>query len=223
MSWFRARPCSSLSCSCSDLPGCARPDRVLDQHAPVCREPCGEYLRRRLRKQCRGRGLGSLMAGLLHDYAGSYRPSFVFSICALLVAVLPFWRVPEFARFPHAPVLAPLAPGRRGRLCAKIAVIRRQVIAMQKYQMYIDGKYVDAASGKWFDSYNPIRRALGADRTGQCEDADRAVRAAQQAFIAGPGRNSARASAACCCTGWANWWRATRESWPRPRCATTAS
>lgn len=26
---------------------------------------------------------------------------------------------------------------------------------MQKYQMYIDGKYTDAASGKCFDSYNP--------------------------------------------------------------------
>ena len=26
---------------------------------------------------------------------------------------------------------------------------------MQKYQMYIGGKYTDSASGKWFDSYNP--------------------------------------------------------------------
>jgi len=46
-----------------------------------------------------GAGLGSLMAGLLHDVAGSYRPSFVFSICALLIAVLPFWRVPELRDF----------------------------------------------------------------------------------------------------------------------------
>ena len=46
-----------------------------------------------------GAGLGSLMAGLLHDFAGSYRPSFVFSICALLIAVLPFWRVPELRDF----------------------------------------------------------------------------------------------------------------------------
>jgi len=46
-----------------------------------------------------GAGLGSLMAGLLHDFAGSYRPSFVFSICALFIAVLPFWRVPELRDF----------------------------------------------------------------------------------------------------------------------------
>ena len=46
-----------------------------------------------------GAGLGSLMAGLLHDWAGSYRPSFAFSICALLIAVLPFWRVPELRDF----------------------------------------------------------------------------------------------------------------------------
>jgi len=26
---------------------------------------------------------------------------------------------------------------------------------MQKYQMYIDGRYVDPVSGKWFDSFNP--------------------------------------------------------------------
>lgn len=46
-----------------------------------------------------GAGLGSLMAGLLHDVAASYRPSFAFSICVLLVAVLPFWRVPELRDF----------------------------------------------------------------------------------------------------------------------------
>ena len=26
---------------------------------------------------------------------------------------------------------------------------------MQRYQMYIDGQFSDASSGKWFDSYNP--------------------------------------------------------------------
>jgi MFS family permease len=46
-----------------------------------------------------GAGLGSLMAGLLHDLTGSYRPSFVFSVCALFVAGLPFWRVPELRDF----------------------------------------------------------------------------------------------------------------------------
>ncbi len=46
-----------------------------------------------------GAGLGSLMAGLLHDLTNSYRPSFVFSVCALFVAGLPFWRVPELRDF----------------------------------------------------------------------------------------------------------------------------
>jgi len=46
-----------------------------------------------------GAGTGALLAGLLHDFSGSYRPSFVFSICTMLLAVLPFWRVPELRDF----------------------------------------------------------------------------------------------------------------------------
>ena len=58
---------------------------------------------------------------------------------------------------------------------------------MQKYQMYIDGNYVDSASGRWFDSYNPYTGEPWAQiAQGNAEDAERAVRAAQQAFIAGP-------------------------------------
>ncbi|MBI5910548.1 MAG: aldehyde dehydrogenase family protein [Betaproteobacteria bacterium] len=48
---------------------------------------------------------------------------------------------------------------------------------MQKYQTYIDGKYVDPASGKWFDSYNPYTGEPWAQiAQGTAEDADRAVR-----------------------------------------------
>jgi aldehyde dehydrogenase (NAD+) len=58
---------------------------------------------------------------------------------------------------------------------------------MQKYQMYIGGKYADAASGLWFDSYNPYSGEPWAQiAQGGAEDADRAVRAAQQAFSDGP-------------------------------------
>ena len=58
---------------------------------------------------------------------------------------------------------------------------------MQKYQMYIGGKYADPASGKWFDSYNPYTGAPWAQiAQGDAADADRAVRAAHQAFTAGP-------------------------------------
>ncbi|MGP1679997.1 MAG: hypothetical protein ACTS6J_22930, partial [Burkholderiales bacterium] len=47
---------------------------------------------------------------------------------------------------------------------------------MQKYQMYIDGKYTDSASGKWFDSYNPYTGEPWAQiAQGGAEDADRAV------------------------------------------------
>ncbi len=46
-----------------------------------------------------GAGLGSLMAGLLHDFFASYRPSFAFAACALFLAALPFWRVPELRDF----------------------------------------------------------------------------------------------------------------------------
>jgi acyl-CoA reductase-like NAD-dependent aldehyde dehydrogenase len=60
-------------------------------------------------------------------------------------------------------------------------------IAMQKYQMYIDGKYVDSASGKWFDSYNPYTGEPWAQiAQGNAEDADRAVRAAHEAYTEGP-------------------------------------
>ena len=46
-----------------------------------------------------GAGAGALLAGVLHDLSGSYRPGFVMSVCALLLAVLPFWRVPELRDF----------------------------------------------------------------------------------------------------------------------------
>jgi len=46
-----------------------------------------------------GAGTGALLAGLLHDFSGSYRPGFVMSVCALLLAVLPFWRIPELRDF----------------------------------------------------------------------------------------------------------------------------
>jgi aldehyde dehydrogenase (NAD+) len=58
---------------------------------------------------------------------------------------------------------------------------------MQKYRMYIAGKYVDSASAKWFDSYNPYSGEVWAHiAQGGAEDAERAVRAAHQAFTTGP-------------------------------------
>jgi aldehyde dehydrogenase (NAD+) len=58
---------------------------------------------------------------------------------------------------------------------------------MQKYQMYIDGRFVDAADGKWFDSYNPFTGKVWAQiAQGGSEDADRAAKAAHRALTSGP-------------------------------------
>ena len=58
---------------------------------------------------------------------------------------------------------------------------------MHKYQMYIDGKYVDSASGKWFDSFNPYTGEPWAQiAQGNAEDVDRAVCAAHKAYTDGP-------------------------------------
>jgi phenylacetaldehyde dehydrogenase len=59
----------------------------------------------------------------------------------------------------------------------------------QKHRMYIDGKFVNAASGKTFPVYNP---ATGEVMThvpeAESEDVDRAVNAARRAFDEGPWR-----------------------------------
>jgi (Z)-2-((N-methylformamido)methylene)-5-hydroxybutyrolactone dehydrogenase len=55
------------------------------------------------------------------------------------------------------------------------------------HSMYIDGKYVPAANGQWFDSYNPYTGAVWTRiAQGDAEDADRAVQAAHRAFTSGP-------------------------------------
>jgi acyl-CoA reductase-like NAD-dependent aldehyde dehydrogenase len=58
---------------------------------------------------------------------------------------------------------------------------------LAKYQMYLGGQWVDAAGGGHFESDDPY---LGAPWAliprGSAEDADRAVRAARQAFTSGP-------------------------------------
>lgn len=40
-----------------------------------------------------GAAFGSLMGGVLHDLTGGYRTGFVFALCAVGLAVAPFWRV----------------------------------------------------------------------------------------------------------------------------------
>jgi 4-guanidinobutyraldehyde dehydrogenase / NAD-dependent aldehyde dehydrogenase len=53
-------------------------------------------------------------------------------------------------------------------------------------QAFIDGRYVDAASGKTFDKYSPIDgRLLGRIAECEAEDVERAVLSARRAFIKG--------------------------------------
>src|SRR5271154_5437107 len=54
-------------------------------------------------------------------------------------------------------------------------------------KMFIDGKWVEAASGKTFPTYNPATgEVLSRVAEGDREDIDRAVRAARAAFDSGP-------------------------------------
>ena len=58
---------------------------------------------------------------------------------------------------------------------------------MRKFQMYIDGRSVDAAAGRWFDSYYPFTGKVWAQvAQGDAQDADRAVEAAHRALTTGP-------------------------------------
>jgi phenylacetaldehyde dehydrogenase len=57
----------------------------------------------------------------------------------------------------------------------------------QKHRMYIDGKFVNAASGKTFPVYNPATGEVMAQvPEAESEDVDRAVHAARRAFDEGP-------------------------------------
>jgi betaine-aldehyde dehydrogenase len=54
------------------------------------------------------------------------------------------------------------------------------------YQMYIDGKFVDAQGGKTFDVYDPAtEEVIATCPAGDAKDVDRAVRAATKAFYEG--------------------------------------
>ena len=57
---------------------------------------------------------------------------------------------------------------------------------LTRYQMFIDGEWVDATSGETFQSDNPYTgKPWASIPRGNQQDADRAVRAAQRAFTSG--------------------------------------
>ena len=58
---------------------------------------------------------------------------------------------------------------------------------LQRYQMLIDGEWVDASDGRTFDSINPASGAVWSKvPEATASDVDRAVRAAHRAFTSGP-------------------------------------
>src|SRR5690606_20160053 len=64
----------------------------------------------------------------------------------------------------------------------------------RRRQMLIDGRWVDAASGKTFATHDPATgEVLAQVAEGDREDVDRAVRAARKAFDGGPWRNTSPA------------------------------
>lgn len=46
-----------------------------------------------------GAAFGSLLGGVLHDLTGGYRTGFALSVCAVALAVAPFWTVPALRNF----------------------------------------------------------------------------------------------------------------------------
>ena len=58
---------------------------------------------------------------------------------------------------------------------------------MKTYQLYINGQYVDPVNGEWFDTIDPYRgEAWAKIPRGTAADADKAVKAANEAMWNGP-------------------------------------
>jgi acyl-CoA reductase-like NAD-dependent aldehyde dehydrogenase len=72
-------------------------------------------------------------------------------------------------------------------LAARVEPSVEQFVTAPLRRMLIDGKWVEAASGKTFDTLDPATgKVLARVAEGDAEDVDRAARAARRAFDAGP-------------------------------------
>jgi aldehyde dehydrogenase (NAD+) len=72
-------------------------------------------------------------------------------------------------------------------LAARVEPSVEQFVTAPLRKMLIDGKWVEAASGKTFDTLDPATgKVLARVAEGDAEDVDRAARAARRAFDAGP-------------------------------------
>lgn len=58
---------------------------------------------------------------------------------------------------------------------------------LQSFKMFIDGEWCESASGRWLETKNPYTgKAWAVIPRGNAEDIDRAVQAANRAFVGGP-------------------------------------
>jgi 5-carboxymethyl-2-hydroxymuconate semialdehyde dehydrogenase len=74
-------------------------------------------------------------------------------------------------------------------IAARLESSVERFLAAPVRKMLIDGKWVEAASGKTFETLNPATgEVLARVAEGDAEDVDRAVRAARRAFESGPWR-----------------------------------
>ena len=72
-------------------------------------------------------------------------------------------------------------------LAARVEPSVEQFVTAPLRKMLIDGKWVEAASGKTFETLDPATgKVLARVAEGDAEDVDRAARAARRAFDAGP-------------------------------------
>ena len=76
-------------------------------------------------------------------------------------------------------------------VAAQLEPKTREFVTASVRKMLIDGKWVEAASGKSFETPNPATgETLARVAEGDAEDIDRAVKAARRAFDEGPWRRT---------------------------------
>src|SRR5262245_21987115 len=81
--------------------------------------------------------------------------------------------------------------GRGAGMLEVLNSFKEQIMAVKKYQLFINGKFVDAQSGKTFEAINPANQeVLGTFQEANAADVDRAVQAARECFDSGawPGK-----------------------------------
>ncbi len=108
-------------------------------------------------------------------------------------------------------------------IAAEVSKTTRDFVGAARH-LLIDGKWVEAASGKTFVTTDPAtEQEITQVAHGEAEDIDRAVAAARRAFEEGPGGLSPRRPGARSSGGWPTCWSGTPTSSPNSRRWTTAS